>query len=55
MDILQSKKLLSWGIIHRQVIIRCKANSIDSATRWIIPENAEKPTNDKRKVEYDND
>ena len=22
---------------------------------WIIPENAEKPTNEKRKVEFDNE
>ena len=36
----------------RQVQILCKENRIAGATRmsriWIIPENAEKPTNDKR-------
>ena len=44
-----------WGITPRQVQILCKNNRIIGATRmsriWIIPENAEKPTNDKRKVE----
>lgn len=43
----------------RQVQILCKSNRIDGATRmsriWIIPENAEKPTSDKRKVAYSND
>lgn len=41
-----------WGITPRQVQILCKANRIVGATRmsriWIIPENAEKPTNDKK-------
>lgn len=48
-----------WGVTPRQVQILCKANRIDGATRmsriWIIPENAEKPTNDKRKAAYGND
>lgn len=43
-----------WGITPRQVQILCKTNRIQGATRmsriWIIPEKAEKPTNDKRKV-----
>ncbi|MEA4852864.1 MAG: DNA-binding protein [Christensenella sp.] len=43
-----------WGITTRQVQILCKTNRIAGATRmsriWIIPENAEKPTSDKRKV-----
>lgn len=43
-----------WGITPRQVQILCKNNRIFGATRmsriWIIPENAEKPTNDKRKA-----
>ena len=43
-----------WGITPRQVQILCKNNRIIGAARmsriWIIPENAEKPTNDKRKV-----
>ena len=42
-----------WGITTRQVQILCKTNRIVGATRmsriWIIPENAEKPTNDKKK------
>lgn len=50
---------LKWGISPRQVQILCKSNRIDGATRmsriWIIPENAEKPTNDKRKAAYSND
>ena len=41
-----------WGVTPRQVQILCKGNRIAGATRmsriWIIPENAEKPTNDKR-------
>ena len=48
-----------WGITPRQVQILCKSNRIVGAARmsriWVIPEDAEKPTNDKRKVEYCND
>lgn len=48
-----------WGITSRQVQILCKANRIVGAARmsriWIIPENAEKPTNDKRKAANSND
>ena len=48
-----------WGITSRQVQILCKANRIVGAARmsriWIIPENAEKPTNDKRKAANTND
>ena len=48
-----------WGISPRQVQILCKSNRIVGATRmsriWIIPADAEKPTNDKRRVEYCND
>lgn len=40
-----------WGVTPRQVQILCKENRITGAARmsriWIIPENAEKPTNDK--------
>lgn len=43
-----------WGITPRQVQILCKSNRIKGASRmsriWIIPENAEKPTSDKRKA-----
>ncbi|WP_418968484.1 DNA-binding protein [Alloscardovia omnicolens] len=42
-----------WKITPRQVQILCKNNRIVGAARmsriWIIPEDAEKPTNDKRK------
>lgn len=42
-----------WGITERQVQILCKENRIEGATRmsriWIIPEDAEKPTNIRRK------
>lgn len=42
-----------WGVTVRQVQILCKENRIQGATRmsriWVIPEDAEKPTNDKRK------
>ena len=48
-----------WGVTSRQVQILCKTNRIPGATRlsriWIIPENAEKPTNEKRKGEFDNE
>ena len=48
-----------WNITPRQVQILCKNNRIVGATRmsriWIIPENAEKPTNDKRKAGITND
>jgi len=41
-----------WGITERQVQMLCKENRIVGATRmsriWIIPENADKPTNGKR-------
>lgn len=46
-----------WGITPRQVQNLCKGNRIEGATRmsriWIIPENAEKPTSDKRKTGND--
>lgn len=48
-----------WGVTSRQVQILCKENRISGASRlsriWIIPENAKKPTNDKRKVKSAND
>lgn len=41
-----------WGVTPRQVQILCKEKRIAGATRmsriWVIPENAEKPTNGKR-------
>lgn len=41
-----------WGVTPRQVQILCKKNRIAGAMRmsriWIIPEDAEKPTNSKR-------
>lgn len=44
-----------WGGSTRQVQILCKHNRIKGAKRmsriWIIPEYAEKPTKDKRKVD----
>ena len=43
-----------WGVTPRQVQILCKENRIEGATWmsriWIIPENAQKPTADKRKA-----
>lgn len=42
-----------WGVTVRQVQLLCKENRIPGAMRmsriWIIPENAEKPTNDKKR------
>lgn len=50
---------IKWGITERQVQILCKENRIEGATRlsriWIIPEDAKKPTNDKRKAGVNND
>ena len=47
-----------WGVTMRQVQILCKEGRIEGATRmsriWIIPENAKKPTNDKRKAGHEN-
>lgn len=41
-----------WGVSTRQVQILCKENRIVGAMRlsriWIIPENAAKPTGDKK-------
>lgn len=41
-----------WRITPRQVQILCKENRIEGAARmsriWIIPENAEKPTCNRR-------
>ena len=41
-----------WGISPRQVQILCKDNRITGAVRmsriWIIPEDAEKPTDGKK-------
>lgn len=43
-----------WGVTPRQVQILCKENRIKGATRmsriWIIPENADKPTDNNRKA-----
>lgn len=48
-----------WGITPRQVQILCKANRVLGATRlsriWIIPENAEKPTGEKRKGDFEDE
>ena len=48
-----------WGITPRQVQILCKANRVSGASRlsriWIIPENAEKPTGEKRKVDFEDE
>ena len=42
-----------WGVTPRQVQILCKENRVAGAMRmsriWIIPENAEKPTGEKRR------
>lgn len=41
-----------WGITSRQVQTLCKEHRIEGAARmsriWIIPENAEKPTRNRR-------
>ena len=44
-----------WGVTPRQVQILCKENRITGATRmsriWVIPENAEKPTENRRSTD----
>lgn len=46
-----------WGVTPRQVQILCKENRINGTTRmsriWIIPENAEKPTSDRKRIAID--
>lgn len=48
-----------WKITPRQVQILCKNNRINGAKMmsriWIIPQNAQKPTCNKRKVENTNE
>lgn len=43
-----------WGVTPRQVQMLCKENRIAGAMRmsriWVIPENAEKPTNTRRVI-----
>ncbi|MDR1409127.1 MAG: helix-turn-helix domain-containing protein [Oscillospiraceae bacterium] len=43
-----------WGVTVRQVQILCKEGRIEGAARmsriWVIPQNAKKPTNDKKKA-----
>jgi len=42
-----------WDVTERQVQIWCKDERIEGATKlvriWLIPENAKKPTTDRRK------
>ena len=44
-----------WGITVRQVQLLCKTNRVKGATMlsriWIIPENAQKTIDQRRKVE----
>ncbi len=44
-----------WGITVRQVQLLCKNNRIEGAAMlsriWIIPENAKKPIDHRRKAE----
>ena len=41
-----------WGVTSRRVQILCKENRISGASRmsriWVIPEESEKPTGNKR-------
>ena len=45
-----------WGITVRQVQILCKEKRIKGATKisriWIVPENATKPTGNKKGLVY---
>ena len=56
--ITSQEAALKWGITPRQVQILCKEGRIEGATRmsriWVIPDNAKKPTSDKKKAERDN-
>ncbi len=44
-----------WGISERRVQILCKANRIQGVSKigymWLIPKDAEKPTDGRRKNE----
>ena len=48
-----------WGISARRIALLCEQGRIAGVVKkgktWLIPENAEKPTNDKRKAAYSND
>ena len=33
-----------WGISHRRVSVLCNEGAQRAGSRWIIPENAEKPS-----------
>lgn len=43
-----------WGVTPRHVQILCKEDRIEGASRmsriWIIPKNAEKPTDNRKKA-----
>ena len=43
-----------WGVTPRHVQILCKEDRIEGASRmsriWIIPKNAEKPTDNRKKT-----
>ena len=48
-----------WNVSERSVRNYCAQGRVSDAflagKTWNIPENAEKPTNEKRKVEFDNE
>ena len=48
-----------WNLSERRLQTMCNEGLIPGVMKfghaWAIPENAEKPTNDKRKAAYSND
>ena len=60
MELLTTSEMAKkWDISRRRVSTLCAQGRIEGAilkgNTWLIPENAEKPTNDKRKAAYSND
>ena len=60
MELLTTSEMAKkWDISRRRVTTLCAEGRIEGAilkgNTWLIPENAEKPTNDKRKAAYSND
>ncbi len=52
-DMTAKEAALKWNITPRQVQLLCAKGRISGATRfgkaWVIPENAEKPKDDRQK------
>jgi len=51
-----SEMSLKWGISHRRIQVLCVQNRVEGAmkigTVWVIPANAKKPTDPRKKEIY---